>query len=132
MQRTSRRGRARRARLGSSLVELVMAIGIFGGSVIGLAEFGRRFAKMNGTTTVRSQASDYAASRIERVKAERTYATIDTCSQTTQAIPGTSFKIRTQVARTNTAATDYKIVTVTITHPQLTGSVTKTTAVAAF
>ena len=58
MQRTSRRGRARRARLGSSLVELVMAIGIFGGSVIGLAEFGRRFSKMNGTTTVRNQASD--------------------------------------------------------------------------
>ena len=132
MQRTSRRARARRARLGSSLVELVMAIGLFGGSVIGLAEFGRRFANMNGTTTVRSQASDFAASRIERVKAERVYATIDTCAQSVQTIAGTTFKIRTQIARTNSATTDYKVVTVTITHPELKTPVTKTTAIAAF
>jgi hypothetical protein len=113
-------------------VEIVMAVGIFGGSVIGLAEFGRRFANANGLADVRAQASDYASSRVERVKSERTYASIDTCATTTQTIAGTRYTIHTQIARTNNAASDYKVVTVTITHPQLPVPVTKTTAIAAF
>jgi hypothetical protein len=42
------------------------------------------------------------------------------------------FTRRAQVSRTNTATTDYKTWTVTITHPQLLAPVTKTTAIARF
>jgi len=123
---------AQRSRRGWSLVEVVMAVGIFGGSVIGLAEFGRRFANANGLADVRAQASDHASSRIERVKSERTYASIDTCATTAQPIAGTTYTIQTQIARTNTATGDYKVVTVTITHPLLPTPLTKSTAIAAF
>ena len=123
---------ARRARRGLSLVEVAMAIAILGGTLLGFAEFGRRFARGNGLAMVQNQAVDLAVSRVERVKLERTYASIDTCVTATQPVTGTSFQIRTQVARTNLATTDYKTVTVTVTHPRLSAAVVKTSAIAAF
>lgn len=130
--RTHRRPAIARARRGWSLVEVVMAVAIMGGSLLGFAEFSRRFSRSNGVNSVLSQGVDLAVSRIERVKFERNYATIDTCATPAQAVPGTAFTIRTQVMRTNNATTDHKAVTVTVTHPRLSSPVVKTTAIAAF
>ena len=129
-----RRATSRLHRGGWSLIEVIIAIGILGGTLAGLGEFGRRFSHANGNTTLSSQATDLAVSRVERVKFERNYTTIDTCATGVQTAPApfTNFKIQTQVARTNTAVTDYKVVTVTVTHPKLATAVTKTTAIASF
>jgi Tfp pilus assembly protein PilV len=124
--------RQARARRGWSLVEVVFSVALLGGTLLGFGEFGRRFGHVNGTSTVLSQAVDLAAARVERVKFERTYATIDTCATAVQSVPGSSFSIRTQIARTNTVQTDYKTITVTVTHARLAAAVVKTTAIAAF
>jgi Tfp pilus assembly protein PilV len=120
-------------RSGMTLLEVTLSLTILAGTLIGLAEFGRRFAKSNGLAAIQNAATDLGGTRVERVKSERNYATIDTLAGYVTSVPGyTGYQMRTEVTRTNTAANDYKVITVTITHARLTTAVTKTTAIAAF
>ncbi|MEO7963316.1 MAG: prepilin-type N-terminal cleavage/methylation domain-containing protein [Gemmatimonadaceae bacterium] len=128
-----RASRRRLGRKGVSLVEVVVALTILGSSLIGMAEYGRRYARSNGNSLMLNNALDLASGRIERVKAERNYTSMDTLQATEISIPGyASYTRVTKITRTLNPQYDYKTVTVTVTHPAMVGSVKKTTAVARF
>lgn len=128
-----RHATSRRVRRGMSVLEVVVALSILGTALIGMAEYGRRYSKSNANASLLNQAVDLATARVERVKAERNYTSMDTLAVTETSLAGyTNFKRQTVITRTLTAQLDYKTVTVIITHPSLTGSVRKTSAVSRF
>ena len=83
------RGALRRAtRRGISLLEVMVALTILGTSLIGMAEYGRRFARTNANSAMLNNALDLASARVERVKAERNYTSMDTLARTETVISG--------------------------------------------
>lgn len=123
----------RPARCGVTLLEVMVALTILATSLIGMAEYGRRYARTNANSMLLNNALDLASARVERVKAERNYKSMDTLATTETAISGYSLYERvTTIARTQTSQYDFKTVTVTVTHPSMPTAVKKTTAVARF
>jgi len=123
----------RRARRGVSLLEVVIALSILGTALIGMAEYGRRYSKANANASLLNQSVDLASARVERVKAERNYTSMDTLAVTESNIVGYArFTRQTVITRTLNSQFDYKTVTVIVTHPAVTGSVRKTTAISRF
>lgn len=125
------------ARSGLSLLEVMVALTILGTALIGMAEYGRRFAKTNAGSMTLNSALDIATDRIERVKAERNYATMDTLVGTHSITVNTNgvnvtYTRTTAIVRTQTAQVDYKTVTVQVTRPTMAVPVRKTTAIARF
>lgn len=118
---------------GFTLVEVIFAITMLGGVLLGFAAFTRNFVRASNAAALRAGASDCAVERIEAAKAATTYATLDTLTGFEPVARCTGgYARRTIVRQTRTAAVDYKTVTVTVTHPALGTTVSKTTAVAAF
>ena len=129
--------RAPAPRRGISLLETMVALTILATALLGMAEYGRRFAKTNGNAMTTNSALDLATERIERVKAERNYVTIDTLAGT-RTIPVTvngvtlSYSQVTQIVQTINAFVNYKTVTVTVTRATMAKPVKKTTAISRF
>ncbi len=122
-----------RARRGMTILEVVVALSILATSLLGMAEYGRRYSRSNADSSVMNQAIDLATARIERVKAERNYTTMDTLARTESSIASyPRFTRVTTITRISTSAVDYKTVTVSVTHSSFTLAVKKTTAVARF
>lgn len=127
------RERRNAVRRGISLLEVMVALTILGTSLIGMAEYGRRFARTNANASMLNSALDLASARVERVKAERNYTSMDTLARTETTISGyANFKRVTSITQTLTSQYAYKTVTVTVTHPAMPGAVKKTTAIARF
>jgi Tfp pilus assembly protein PilV len=127
------KSRRRVLRCGISLLEVMVALTILGTSLIGMAEYGRRYARSNANSTMLNNALDLASARVERVKAERNYVSMDTMAVTETAIAGyTNYKRVTAIVQTLNAQYNYKTVTVTVTHPAMPTPVKKTTAIARF
>jgi prepilin-type N-terminal cleavage/methylation domain-containing protein len=128
----SRRLKAR-LRRGMSLLEVMVALSILAVSLIGMAEYGRRLSRTNANSSLLNRALDLAQQRVERVKAERNYTSMDTLAITETVIPlYPSYRRITTITRTSNSQVDYKTVTVTITHPSMALPVKKTTAIARF
>jgi prepilin-type N-terminal cleavage/methylation domain-containing protein len=127
-----------RGRRGMSLLEVIVALSILAVSLIGMAEYGRRLSRTNANSSLLNRALDLAQERVERVKAERNYTSMDTLAIVENTIvtvpPGLypGYRRTTTISRTNTSQVDYKTVTVTITHPAMGAPVKKTTAIARF
>ena len=123
-----------------TLVEVILAVVILSGTMLGLANFARRFQSNTSTSTVRSLASDLATARIEQVKAWPTYGTIvSTFDGASETFPSTSvytgFTRTTAAVRCSgcpTATSDYVTVTVTVTGNNLSSTMKKTVYIAAF
>jgi len=130
--------RPRRLRAAFTLVEIVLALSILGGALLGMAVFARNFSKSTTDTTVRTLANDLVNARVEQVKGWRVYSTlVSTFHNTTETWPTTSiytgFTRRTYAVRTNTAgAADYVTVTVTVAGRGLSSTAKTTTIIAAF
>lgn len=123
----------RATRRGISLLEVMVALTILGTSLIGMAEYGRRFARTNANSSMLNNALDLASARVERVKAERNYTSMDTLARTETSISGyTNYKRVTAITQVLTSQYAYKTVTVTVSHPAMSGSVKKTSAIARF
>lgn len=123
----------RTARRGISLLEVMVALTILGTALIGMAEYGRRYARSNANSALLNNSLDLASARIERVKAERNYSSMDTLAATETSISGyPSYKRVTTILQTLSAQYNYKTVTVTVTHPAMATPVKKTTAIARF
>lgn len=121
------------ARRGFTLVEVVFAIAMLGGVLLGFAAFTRNFVRASNGASLRATASDLAVERIEAAKAATSYAAIDALAGTEAAIANAPrYARRTVVRQTRTAQVDYKTITVTVTHPAMAAAVNKTTAIAAF
>lgn len=127
--------RAARARRGLTLVEVVIALSLLGGVMLGLGAFSVRLSQETSRARMRITASQLADDRIEAVKSAPRYTAIESLYVKTEAtIPGfPRFARQTSVTRmggTVRDSFDYKIVTVQVTNPQMTSPVKKTTVIA--
>lgn len=122
-----------------TLVEVILAIVILSGAMLGLGNFARKFQSANSGSTSKSLASDLAAQRIVEVLAYRPYASIVATYHnaveafTTGVYKGftrTTYAVR--CSGCPTATNDYITVTVAVTGNDLPAAVTKTTVIAAF
>lgn len=138
MTKSTRQFRSR-VRRGMTLIEVMIAIVILSGAMIGLAKFGGNFEHITATSADMSLASDLATLRIEQVKAFRVYSTMvatfngTTTTYTTDPYKG--FTLRTVAARCSgcpTAANDYITVTATVSGRSLVSPIAKTTIIAVF
>ena len=122
-----------------TLVEVIFAIVILSGTMLGLGNFARKFQSANSGSTSKTLASDLAAQRIEEIRSYKTYtsivATYNASSESfsTGAYDGfTRVTAAVRCASCPTATNDYITVTETITGNDLTTAVTKTVIIAAF
>lgn len=122
------------SRGGMTLAEIIVALTILCGAMLGLGVFGVRFTHNVTEVRQRSTALDLATDRLEEVKVAANYVAVDTYAGTETAPNGQSgFSRRTIVTRVGGSAkdvVDYKIVTVEITAPAITVPVRKTTIIA--
>ena len=129
--------RRMRARRGLSLVEVIIALSILGGVLLALGAFSGKLSQATSQGRIRIAAAQLAADRIETVKAAPRYSMIESVYVSTEAtIAGSpGYSRRTWVQRVGGAVTDtidYKIITVQVSHSQLTGNVRKTTVIAPY
>jgi prepilin-type N-terminal cleavage/methylation domain-containing protein len=127
-------------RHGMTLIEVMIAIVIMSGAMIGLARFGAQFEHTTATAGDMSLASDLATMRVEQVKAYRVYASIvATYNNVTETFVGSpsyqGFTRKTLATRCTgcpTTTNDYVTVTVTVTGRTLVSPISKTTVIAVF
>jgi prepilin-type N-terminal cleavage/methylation domain-containing protein len=125
-------------RRGFSLVEVIVALGIMTGSLLGFAYVAQRFTRSNSDVSVRTIASDLVTTRIEQIKGTRNYTSlVTTYNNQVESWTGTDayagFTRRTYVTRTGpNAQNDFVTVTVEVSGRGLVPVVRRTTAIAAF
>ena len=122
------------ARSGMTLIEVMMALVILTGALLGMGTFITKFSHTTTDGNTIAAATDLATDRLEQVKAWNKYATLETTFNTTESgIPGYSGYVRTtQITNTVSATTNFKTVTVTVSKSTLAKPVKKTTIIAAF
>jgi prepilin-type N-terminal cleavage/methylation domain-containing protein len=128
----------RRPRAGMTLIEVIVALSILGGVLLGLGLFSVRLSQSTSTAKIRVEAAQLAADQLETAKTQPRYSMVDSFYIASEALiaghPG--FTRQTWVQRVGGAVTDtidYKIVTVQVGNAQLAGStVRKTTVIAPF
>ena len=128
---------ALRSRAGMTLTEVIVALGILGGVLLGLGIFSVNLSQSVSTSKVRIAAAQLASDRLVAVKGAPRYSAIESLYVATEASvannPG--YRRQTWVSRVGGAVTDtidYKIVTVQVSHSQLAGNIRKTTTIAPF
>ncbi|MCC6318947.1 MAG: prepilin-type N-terminal cleavage/methylation domain-containing protein [Gemmatimonadaceae bacterium] len=120
-------------RRGLSLLEVMVALTILGTALLGMAEYGRKFASTNQKTSLQNTALDIATERIERIKAERNYTTMDTLAGSHAiTVSGVVFVRQTLIVRTQTPALDFKTITVSVNRATMAKPIRKTSAIARF
>jgi prepilin-type N-terminal cleavage/methylation domain-containing protein len=125
--------RRMRRRGGMTLIEVMIALVILTGALLGMGKFITSFSHATSDGALSSVASDLVLDRLETIKGSNSYALLDSYNATELTIPGfTGYKRVTQVTRTLNATTDYKAITVTVSNPGLNTPVKKSTIIAAF
>jgi type II secretory pathway pseudopilin PulG len=142
MSRLFRRSRRSRvlirglSRKGMSLVEVIVAMMLLVGVVLVLGGFSAQFARATAQAHLIVLANELAATRLDAVRQQPSYSAIDSLVRTdTVKADFSSYAVRTQMIKIGGGVTDtvdYKLVTVTVSHPAMKKIVSKTTAVAAF
>jgi type II secretory pathway pseudopilin PulG len=119
-----------------TLVEVIVAMMLLVGVVLVLGGFSAKFAQASNQAHLVVLANEIAASRLDAVRQQPNYAALDTLVRTDSVKADVSwYGVKTQKVRVGggvTDSVDYKIFTVTVTHPAMKKTVTKTTAIAAF
>ena len=123
-------------RKGMTLVEVIVAMMLLVTVILVLGSFSAQFAQATGQAHLIVEANELAATRLDAVRQQPTYAAIDSLAHTdTVKADFSAYQVKTQMLRVGGGVTDtvdYKLVTVTVTHPAMRKTITKTTAVAAF
>lgn len=136
--------RRRAQRSGMTLIEVIIAVMILSGVLIGLSNFTRKFQHLSTNQSALATASELASARIEYVAQHRPYTTLvatfdgttETSSTTTARplmaeYPG--YTRTTSATRTGpTSTADYTTVTVTVTNTATGTSVKKSLVISAF
>jgi Tfp pilus assembly protein PilV len=119
-----------------TLIEVIVAITLLTGALLAMAAFIARFAQVTGTTTIRAEANELVADRLEEVKGAMKYSTIESFAKTESAIPNhPGFGRQTIVTHTGgtpPSLYDYKTVTVLVTSPSLRTPAKKSTVISVF
>ena len=129
-----------RVRRGMTLIEVMIAIVILSGAMIGLAKFGGNFEHITATSADMELASDLATQQIEQIKAYRVYSTLVATYNNVTNTYATDpvYKGFTRVTKATrcsgcpTASNDYITVTVTVSGRSLVSPISKTTIIAVF
>jgi len=104
--------------------------------MLALGAFTARFAMANGQARLVVAANEIAGTKLDAIHTSQTYPSIDLLADSVQVKRDyTTFTVVTKVKRvggTPTDSTDYRLMTVTVTHPAMKKQVMKTTAIAAF
>jgi prepilin-type N-terminal cleavage/methylation domain-containing protein len=129
--------RSLRPRRGLTLVEVVVALAILGSVMLGLGLFSVRLSQATSASRLRITAAQLVSDRIEQIKGAPRYTAIESLYVATEAtiLNNPGYARQTWVTRIGGAAADtidYKIITVQVTNPQITGNVRKTTVIAPF
>ena len=128
---------SRTARRGMTLIEVILAIVILSGAMLGLARFGQQFQRQTSSSSTQVLASDLATQRVETIKGWRAYSTLaSTYGNTTETFVGDpvygGFTRGTKAVQTSTATDNYVTVTVSVSGNNLTTAIAKTTKIAKF
>jgi len=132
------RAAPRRSRRGFTLIEVLVATMVLGGSLLGLATFAVKFARATSSSGISQKATELAVERIEGiVRTKPSYVGIDsTAASETLTGVNAGYTRTTAVTRVGGRAgidpMDYKVVTVTVNHARLYRPVQKTVVIAAF
>lgn len=137
MSRT-RDNRVRRSRrLGFSLVEVIVALGILAGALLGMSAFGVKLAQGTTIARIKATAGQLVSDRLETIKGAPTYTSIDSLYPGTESpvsgFPG--FTRQTWVSHVGgkvTDTVDYRLITVEVRHAKLPTPVRKTDAIPPF
>ncbi len=129
-----------RTRRGMTLIEVIVAVVILSGAMLGLANFVRQFQHTTSDTSSQTLASDLATTRLEAIKGDRVYATlvsnyngvVETFTSDPVYYGFTRTTTATRCAACPTSTNDYVTVTVAITGNSLPATMKKTTIIAAF
>ena len=122
-----------------TLIEVILAIVILSGTMLGLGNFTRKFQSANSGSTTKTLASDLAAQRIAEVQAYRPYSSIVSTyhgvaqsysTGTYSGLTRTTYAVR--CSGCPTATTDYITVTVSVAGNDLAVPLKKTIIIAAF
>ena len=124
-------------RSGMTLVEVIVAMMLLTGALLSMGAFIARYATVTGAMSIRSEANELVADRLEAVKGALKYSTIEAnFAATEQSIPQhPGFKRVTMVTRTGglpPSPDDYKTVTVVVTSPALKTPAKKSTIISVF
>ncbi|MBI2407680.1 MAG: prepilin-type N-terminal cleavage/methylation domain-containing protein [Gemmatimonadetes bacterium] len=136
--------RAPRRRLGMTLIEVIMAVMILSGVLIGLSNFTRRFQHLTNNHEALATASELATARLEAVELHRTYSTLvstfngttetsatSTANPSMSGYPGYT-RTTSAVAVDSAYAARYVTVTVNVEHAATGTSISKSVVIAAF
>jgi Tfp pilus assembly protein PilV len=117
-----------------TLIEVIVALTILTGAMLGMATFITRFSQSVSAARARNTMLQLANDRIEKAKVTFPYDKIDTLATTEPSVDGyPGFERVTyvrQIATTSGAFVDYRVVTVLVTTGS--DSVKKTTMIANF
>jgi prepilin-type N-terminal cleavage/methylation domain-containing protein len=120
-------------RSGMTLIEVMIALVILTGALLGMGKFITSFAHATSDGALSSVASDLVLDRLEMIKGAGVYADLDGYQGIETSIAGfVGYKRVTQVTRTLDSKQDYKAITVTVSNPGLSAPVKKSTIIAAF
>ncbi len=129
----------RAERAGFTLIEVVVALFIMTGVLLALGGFTAKFAASSSQTHMVVNANEMAARRLDAIRQQPTYASLDTLAGTDSVSPwtradGLTYVVTTSLRRTGSATdtVDYKTITVTVTQRAMKKVVSKTTIMAAF
>lgn len=127
-----------------TLIEVIIAVMILSGVLIGLSNFTRRFQRLTDNHDALSTASELAAARLEVIELHRPYSTlVATFNGTTESSassdanppmtksPGFT-RTTSAVAVDSAYKAKYVTVTVTVTQSATSTSVSKSLVIAAF
>jgi type II secretory pathway pseudopilin PulG len=125
------------SRSGMTLVEVIVAMMLLVGVVLVLGGFSAKFVQATAQAHLIVLANDLAATRLDAVRQQYSYTGIDSLAGTNATVQSdwSTYTVTTWVKRVGGGVADtvdYKLVTVTVTHPAMRKVVSKTTAVAAF
>ena len=128
------------ARAGMTLIEVILAVVILSGAMLGLANFTRKFQHSTSDSTTQTLASDLATQRLEEIKGWRIYSTLvsnyNGASESFATDPVYKGFTRTTAAvrcsGCPTTTNDYVTITITVTGNTLATPMKKTTIIAAF
>ena len=124
-------------RSGMSLAEVIVAMMLLVGVVLVLGGFSAKFAQATAQAHLIIMANEIASARLDAVRQQPSYVAIDSLVGTEVGVKSdfSTYTVQTRMVKIggNPADTvDYKLVTVSVTHPGMRKIVSKTTAVAAF
>jgi prepilin-type N-terminal cleavage/methylation domain-containing protein len=128
-------------RPGMTIIEVLFAIVILSGVMLGLSRFGQGFTRATRNAANLAIASDLASAKLEAVRGHGTYATLgifagdETAADASADPPMIGYEgytRRTVVRREPSDTADFTIVTVTVTADVLTKPMVKTLVIGAF